>query len=470
MAPQCLITGGGLAGLAAACGLASNGIRVTLLESRPRLGGRASSFEDGQTGEVIDNCQHVAMKCCTAFQSFASLVGIEDQLRTEKTLYFVDRQQRVTRFEASRLPAPLHLAPAFARLPYLTWSDRFRLSSGLRRLARMDPQSDPEAGLNFRDWLHRHGQPQALIDRVWHTVLVSALSEDLDRIETRYARKVFVDGFLANRTAWEVQVPTTALDQLYGPPVIRFLEEHGATVRIGEGVQQLAGSNSHITRAELRSGESIEADDFVLAVPWNRVADLLPVEIAENPAIRSLSQIQAAPISSVHLWFDEPITNLPHAVFVDGISHWLFSRGTKPEGEMAGTSEGYYYQVVISASRKATEDGREQLIEEVVDELRHYFPESRDVKLLNSRIVTEHKAVFSVLPGIDELRPPQQTSVPNLQLAGDWTQTGWPATMEGGVRSGFLAAENVLRRHGIDRQLVPDDLPVGLLSKWLYRL
>ena len=440
------------------------------MESRPRLGGRASSFEDGQTGDVIDNCQHVSMKCCTAFQSFASLVGIEDQLRTEKTLYFVDRQQRVTRFEASSLPAPLHLAPAFARLPYLTWPDRLRLSRGLRHLARMDPRSDPEADLNFRDWLQKHGQTEVLINRVWHTVLVSALSEDLERIETRYARKVFVDGFLANRTAWEVQVPSAALDQLYGPPIVRFLKNHGATVRMREGVRCLTGSESTIRSAELRSGESIRADDFILAVPWNRVSELVPDAVAESSAIRRLSEIQAAPISSIHLWFEEPITNLPHAVFVDGISHWLFSRETDRDATTSTTSQGHYYQVVISASRKANEDSRDQLIAEVVTELHHYFPESRDVKLLKSRMVTEHKAVFSVVPGIDDLRPAQQTSVPNLQLAGDWTQTGWPATMEGAVRSGFLAAENILRRHGIERQLVPNDLPVALLSKWLYRL
>jgi squalene-associated FAD-dependent desaturase len=467
MSQRVVIIGGGLAGLAAAEALSAQGLTVTLLESRPRLGGRASSFEDKTTGTTIDNCQHVSLGCCTNFRTFCERTGLAGALRTERELTFIAHDGRQNRFAADPLPAPFHLLRALGRLSYLEGQDRFAVVRGLRALARSTAQT--LEGEAFDVWLARHGQTENAVNRFWHVVLVSALSESLDRISAAHARKVFVDAFLAHREAWTVQIPTVPLEELYGTQLMERFHRQGATIRLGAGVKRLIVENGLVEAVELRNGEIIGGADFVLAVPHHLVRGLLPPPLCDAPLVRGLERLETAPISSVHLWFDRPITELPHAVLVDRLSQWLFNRSLL-QSPVGNGKARYYYQVVISASRELEGTPSAETIAAVQEELCEIWPRSSEAKLLHSRLVTEHRAVFSVTPGSDQLRPPQQSPVPNLQFAGDWTRTGWPATMEGAVRSGYLAAENVLARRGQPTSLVQPDLPVARLSRWLFGL
>ena len=443
---------------------------MTLLESRPRWGGRASSFTDQTTGETIDNCQHVAMGCCTNFFEFCRQVGIAEFFRREDRLYFFGPDGECSRFHAVGLPAPLHLAPALLRLRYLTLREKISLAFGLRALART-PVKAAENQL-FSEWLAQHKQSPRLCERFWHVVLVSALSESLDRIHVAAARKVFVDGFLRNRHGWEVWVPTVPLDELYGNQLAAWMAQQGIDTRLQAGVRNLQVAGDRVTAVELRSGEKLEADEFVVTVPPDRVSDLLPESFRQQEFWRTPPTLETAPISSVHLWFDRPITKLPHATFAGWLSQWLFNRSDIHEPAAGTNSENQqnYYQVVISASRMLKGTAQEVVIGQVVDELRRIFPEAREAVLQHSRLVTEHKAVVSMLPGVEERRPLQQSPIANLQLAGDWTRTGWPGTMEGAVRSGWLAAENVLRRLDRPETLLQPDLPTAPLSKWMFGL
>ncbi len=478
-----IVIGGGLAGLATSIALAQAGVTVTLLESRPRLGGRASSFEDAATGELIDNCQHVAMGCCTNFRHFCRVTGIEASFRRERELFFVapptvttNNRPRICRFSAMPLPAPLHLAAAFLRLSYLSWREKLALACGLKALAR--ERSDAASGKNFADWLGEQRQPPNVIERFWWVVLVSALSESLDRVSVSAARKVFVDGFLANRQGWEVWLPTVPLDELYSGQLTRWLTSHGVEVRLKSGVERLVLDNHRVTAVELRNGERLAAQQFVLAVPQHRVRSFLPSKWHDQPPFDRLDQLETAPIASVHLWFDRPITELPHAVLVGRLSQWMFNRNKVPSSEFQVPSEtamtrnselgtrNYYYQVVISNAREVTQRPQAEVIADVVAELKAIWPDADSAELLHSRMIVEHTAVFSPRPGSEEFRPAQQSPIANLQLAGDWTQTGWPATMEGAVRSGFLAAENLSRSFGRETGLLQPDLPVS----WLTRL
>ena len=480
-----IVIGGGLAGLATSVALAQAGVKVTLLESRPRLGGRASSFEDTATGELIDNCQHVAMGCCTNFRHFCRVTGIEDSLRRERELFFVappttapNARPRVCRFSAMPLLAPLHLAAAFARLSYLSWREKLALARGLKTLAR--ESSATAQHTNFADWLIKQRQPANVVDRFWWVVLVSALSESLDRVSVAAARKVFVDGFLANRHGWEVWLPTVPLDELYSGQLTQWLASHGVEVRLKSGVERLVINDRQVNAVELRNGERLSAQQFVLAVPQHRVGSFLPDEWRSQPPFDRVDQLQTAPIASVHLWFDRSITRLPHAVLVGRLGQWLFNRGGVPSSEFRVPSEAqatrnselgtrnFYYQVVISNARDVAERPQADVIAEVVSELKAIWPEAAAAELRHSRMIVEHKAVFSPLPGSDELRPVQQSPISNLQLAGDWTQTGWPATMEGAVRSGFLAAENVTQLLGQRVKMLQPDLPVSWLTHWLF--
>ncbi|MBW3541477.1 MAG: hydroxysqualene dehydroxylase HpnE, partial [Planctomycetes bacterium] len=344
-ARRTIIVGGGLAGLAAALALGRRGIPVTLLESRPRLGGRASSFLDKSSGAEIDNCQHVTLGCCTNFRAFCEDAGVAAYLREERELYFIGRLGQVNRFAPGRLPAPLHLWPAFRGLSFLDRGDRRAISRGLRALARANGAAAAANGRSFHDWLTAHDQPPAAIERFWHVVLVSALSETLDRVDVGHARKVFVDAFLANRNGWRMQVPTVPLGELYGAALARGLEAAGVVVRLGTGVRQVVLEEGRAAAVELRDGTRMEAADVVLTVPHHLVRSLLPDSLANEPPLAGVDNLKTAPISSVHLWYDRPITSLPHAVLVDRTSQWLFNRTLLAAA--AGHGDGRsYYQVV----------------------------------------------------------------------------------------------------------------------------
>lgn len=461
--PKVVVVGGGLAGLATAAGLAEQGVRSIVLESRPRLGGRASSIIDPVTNDWIDNCHHVALGCCTNFRHWTRTVGVDHVFQTATGLDFLDGCGRLSRLAESSLPAPLHLAPSFALLKHLSFREQLALARGVRALA-IAP-STTLVNRPISAWLHEQRQPQNVIDRFWNVVLVSALSESLDRIHAAAAKKVICDSFLANRTGWRVDVPVRPLDELYGPPLQQWCSSKGVELRMKAGVDGIRfDEESRPTGVRLRSGELLDADVVVLAVPWMRVAPFVEPTRARMPELDFLERFEAAPIASVHLWFDRPITDRPHIAFVDGLSQWLFARDDHPSGD----SGRCYYQVVVSASRTFAGRSHDQIAADVVADLASKLPLVRNAALQASRVIIEHHAVFSPLPGSEAWRPRQRTSVGGLYLAGDWTRTGWPATMEGAVRSGYLAAEAVLADMGRPARVTQPDLPTAPLSRWVF--
>jgi len=432
-----LIIGGGLAGLAAAAALAPHGFRVTLIESRGRLGGRASSFQDSGSGELVDTCQHVSMGCCTEFARFCHEVGIADLLEPQPVLEFMTADGRVSRFSADPLPAPLHLARSFLRVHFLTAGDKLRIAWGLACLARAGAETDPP----FADWLARHRQTPRTVARFWGLVLTSALNETPDRIGLRYARKVFLDGFLRDRRGFELQVPRVPLARLYGAELQTWFEKHGVTVRLNCAARRLCLTAGAVSGIETRQGEMLAADWFVAAVPFDRLLDLLPAEAVEGQRVfADLRRLEVSPITSVHLWYASPVLGRPHVVLVDCLGQWVFNRGEAQPGE-------HYLQVVVSAARQFRGLGHDEVERRIVAEMAQLFPAARPEELIRARVVTEHAATFSAVPGVDQWRPGPVSPIANLFLAGDWTATGWPATMEGAVRSGYRAAEAIRVRH-----------------------
>ncbi len=461
VSPTVTIVGGGLAGLAAAVGLASAGCQVELFESRRSLGGRAASFRDPTSGELVDHCLHVSMGCCTNLADFCRRTGIAEFFRHDRVLHFIAPDQKQYRMAAtSWLPAPLHLVPAFLSLGYLSIGERFRIARAMWKLMR-DPLADDAKGSTAGQWLREHGQSPNAIERFWSVVLVSALGEELDRASMSAARKVLVDGFLAARDAYVVEIPETPLGTLYGERLEGWLLARGVKLRLNAPIRQVTWDGMPVVVQP--DGQELRSDFVVIAVPWSKITDIVSAEIADQwPWLDEMRSLDAAPITGIHLWFDRKIMSLPHAVLVGRLSQWIFARPTEAPAE-------HYYQVVISASRGLAGRNRDEIACEVHRELSAIWPEARAARLLRARVVTEHGAVFSVRPGLDLLRPAQETSLPGVVLAGDWTSTGWPATMEGAVRSGYLAAESVLRSVGRDEHILMPDLSRGLLARLLIK-
>jgi squalene-associated FAD-dependent desaturase len=366
-------------------------------------------------------------------------------LAPQPELYFMTPDRRVSRFYADPLPAPLHLARSFAAAHYLTIGEKARIAWGLWRLMREPADADPP----FRDWLLNHRQTQRTIERFWGLVLVSALNETVDRIGLKYARKVFRDGFLSHRRGFEVSVPAVPLGRLYGDELAAWFGKHDVDVRLNTAVSEFLVEGGRVQGARLRSGETLAADVYVTAVPFDRLLALLPQQ--SEPYFTNLRRLEASPITSVHLWWDRPIMSLPHAVLIDCLGQWVFNRGEVRPGE-------HYVQVIVSAARPLRGLGSEEIQRRVVKELRSLLPGSAGAAVLRGRVVTEQAATFSAVPGVDRWRPGPVSPIEDLFVAGDWTATGWPATMEGAVRSGYIAAEAILRRAGVIESIVQPDL------------
>jgi squalene-associated FAD-dependent desaturase len=445
--PSVLIVGGGLAGLAAATALASRGLRVALVEARGRLGGRASSFTDTATGQLLDTCQHVSMGCCTNFAHFCRTVGISHLLEPQKRLYFMTPDRRTSIFSAGPWPAPFHLSLSFLGAHYLSPTEKLRVAWGLARLQHHNPDDD----VPFQAWLESHRQTPRTIERFWGLVLTSALNETPERVGLRYARKVFVDGFLRHRRGFEVELPRVPLGRLYGEELARWLRIRQVTVQLNSAPRSVCFSGDSVDSLETRGGETLKADWYVAAVSFDRLLEMLPGDVVERHAcFANLRKLETSPITSVHLWYRAPITELPHVVLVGCLGQWLFNRGMTAAGEQ-------YVQVVVSAARRFRGLGNEEIQKQIGAELEKLFPAAVG-GLLRSRVVTEHAATFSAVPGVDRWRPGQQTPIGNLFLAGDYTATGWPATMEGAVRSGYLAAEALLEKISRPARFVQADL------------
>lgn len=468
---QVVIVGGGLAGLAAAVALADRGLQVELIEAKQSLGGRAGSYRDAETGELVDHCQHVAMGGCTNFLHLCERTGCSDLLERHQRLHFFSADGHRSDFVASRwLPAPLHLMPTLLAMKHLSWRDKLSIARGMMALMRIPPNdvpyTDEERLLNIETWLMQQRQTLASIERFWKVVLVSALADSLDHISYEAARKVFVDGFLGNQAAADVLIPQVSLAELYDQRMARWLRAHGVTVTCGEPVKQIAQAGERQLRLQTAARE-LNADAVVLAVPWQYVRELLAPELlAALPKLTHLDEFSSSPISSVHLWTDRPIMDLPHAVLIERLSQWIFAR------QNAASSNEHYYQVVISGTHALSRKPKQTVIDEVWRDLQAVFPAAREAQLLRAKLITQRDAVFRETWDQNvRLHLSHPSSVPQLLFAGDWLNDGWYATMEGAVRSGHRAAEQVLQQFGIALKghILQPDLPRGWLARLLIR-
>ena len=459
-----IVIGAGLAGLSSAVALAEAGFRVNLLEQRPFLGGRASSYSL-PNGEEIDNCQHVTLGCCTNLDDFYGRIGALGKIGRYEQLVFVDAAGRRASMAASALPPPFHLAPSFLLYPSLSWAERRGIGEAMLAILQRGGRNDDaeDCGRSMLDWLRDHKQSEAAISRFWGVVLVSALNEELGQMEARYGLDVFWKAFISARSGYILGIPRVPLGELY-EGCRAVVERRGGEVHCRATVRGLQESDGRITGVVLDGGRQDRADFYVLAVPHEAALRLLPERaVAEEAAFSQIRNLRTSPITSVHFWFDSDVMAEPFVTLLDRTTQWIFNKSRLS----GGPGQGRYLQAVISASYGLVECSRQQIIDLCLDELRQVLPDARGARLVKATVVKELAATFSPCPGSDRWRPTQRTPLPNLFLAGDWTSTGWPATMEGAVRSGYLAAEAILYDLGEPKRLLKPDLPAeGLARYW----
>jgi squalene-associated FAD-dependent desaturase len=445
---EIIIVGGGLAGLAAAAALGGAGFRVELLERRPILGGRASSWEVPGTDATIDNCQHLLFWCCTNLIDFYKRLGVADKIRWHGAIPLRTPDGRESLIAASLLPAPLHLAPSMFALHALSLSDKVSIARGLLAMIADLRKRSPEDldSQTMMSWLQARSQTPRAIDRFWRAVLTSALNEDLEIVSAWHGLRVFWKGYAANWRAYRIGLPTVSLTELYSRDL------PNVTIRPRASVTAIETKDGRVSLVRLANGEERRASAYILAAPFEVLGELRP-ELKVD--------LKHSPITGIHLWFDRPIMERPFTALLGRTIQFAFRRHASDED-----GEGYV-QCVVSASRSLVPMSKGEIVETAVRELAEFFPAAKDAKLVKSAVVKEVRATYSAAAGADRVRLANVSPWDNCWLAGDWTQSGWPATMEGAVRSGYMAAELVAAKLGRAQKFLLADLPADGLARWL---
>ncbi|MDE3198730.1 MAG: hydroxysqualene dehydroxylase HpnE, partial [Acidobacteriota bacterium] len=387
-----------------------------------------------EDAEMIDNCQHVLLRCCVNLLDLYRRLGVSDKIRFYREFRFIEPGGRTSVMKRGFLPAPAHFAESFAFLKYLGLADKVAIARAMQAIPKERTRTDLDR-ISMLDWLREKGQTPRAIERFWRQVLVSAINEELDRMAASHGFQVFWLAMIARPDSYEMGLPDVPLRELYDEKGL------GAGVRLcrRQSVSAIHREGDRITGIEA-GGERVEADYYISCLPFERLRPLLPELPVEWGAF------EHSPITGIHLWFDRPITDIPNATLLDRTIQWFFNK-----------SEGRYVQLVVSASRMLTEMPRNEAIDLAVRELAEFFPAVRAARLEKAQVIKEVRATFSAKPGLETKRPVSDTNWKNFFLAGDWTRSGWPATMEGAVRSGYLAAEAVTRVAGRpERFLLPD--------------
>jgi zeta-carotene desaturase len=439
--PDVIVVGGGVAGLSAAVALAGDGARVLVLEARPGLGGRATAFTDPETGERVDNGQHVLIGCYHETFRFLraigaeSLVALDDRLKVE----IVDRQGRRSQLTSAALPSPWHLLAGVLRWSALSWRDRasvLRLGRALMRAARRVTHDTSLVGIvdeeTLEAWLVRHGQTPRLRELLWEPLAVAALNQAASEAAAEPFVRVLALMFGGSARDSAIGIPRVPLDELYAQPAVHYLEERGCVVRTNARAQIVC--DGHRIRGVDVKGERIEAGAVICAVTWHafgRTLGVLPAALADTAA--RAAAMADSPIVTVNLWLDRPVTDVPFIGLPGRVMQWVFDK-RQAFGEHAS-----HLSLVSSGAAAVVGWSNGTLIDLATREIREGLPAARDAAVLRATVVREKRATFSLAPG-QPSRPSQQTGVEGLVLAGDWTDTGLPATIEGAALSGHRAA------------------------------
>jgi squalene-associated FAD-dependent desaturase len=445
MPEDVLIIGGGLAGLTAGVALVEAGCRVRLLEQKPYLGGRARSFQDRATGSVVDNGQHLFMGCYHSTLKFLNTIGTADTVSFDPQLRarFLDTDKRLTELRCPALPSPWHLLTGVCLSDSFTFGEKMdvlRMGRALRGAKGAANTPGAMDHLTVEQWLSSLGQRESLRRNFWDLLCIAAMNEDPQITSALLFHRVLRLALFSSRLDSRLGIPRTGLSECYTHAAARAITRRGGSVELRRDVRALLISNGKCRGVKLADGTTIEVQSILSAVPWHVLPGMLPEDTAGfEPFFSRILDLRPAPIISLNLWFDRPVTDLEFVGLRGTTIQWLFNKS-----KIMGKSENYV-SLVLSGAHEHVARSKEDLLDTALKELRSLLPGMRDARLTHSLVIKERFATFSPCVGVDALRPTAVTPVRGLYLAGDWTDTGLPATIEGAVQSGYTAAEAILQ-------------------------
>ena len=433
MPKRVVIIGGGFSGLAAGVTLIEQGVDVLLLERRNHLGGRAYSFIDSRTGSPVDNGQHLFMGCYRHTIAFLHKIGCLDRLKFQDTprVDFLDRKDGFVKFECPPLPAPLHVIAGLLRMKGLSLGDKIR-ALNVGRAIRANGSLE---SLTVDQWLDSLAQSERIRERFWNPMVIATLNESPKTASARMLKRVLEEAFGGGSSSTSIGIASVPLSDLYTGGARKFIEARGGQVRTGTEIVRLVVEKDSVVAAELKTGETTPADFFISSVPPHAFLQMLDEKTAKS--FEPLGKLESSPIVSINLWFDRPVIDREFTGLIGTRCQWVFNKDLILSAEQKTN----HIAVIISAARDFVDWTRDALVEMALSELHEMIPASRQAKLIQSAIVKEREATMAHTVESDHLRPGPRTALANLVLAGDWTDTGLPATIESAVLSGTIAAQ-----------------------------
>ena len=432
--------------MAAACELADRGHPVVLMEKRPYLGGRAFSFPEPDTGQEIDNGQHVFLGCCVAYMDFLEKLGVLENThippRLEVPVLGYGGRRGVLR--SVNLPAPLHLLPTLLRYPHLSLAEKLRvLYGGLRiHFTKRRNGQGSAAGETFAAWLKRHRQTDSAIDRFWNLIILPTLNDDISEVSADMGLMVFQEGVLKSKASAAIGYARVGLTELVSAATRTYLKARGGEVLLGTAARQISVEENRVCGVQTTNG-AVTGDWYVSALASYDLEAMLPQPLADGDFFSRARGLSYSPIIDVHIWYDRPVMDETFAGFVDSPLQWVFNK-TRMRGGEDGT--GQYICISLSGAWRYADMPKQEIREMFLDEMARVFPRARDASVERLLVVKQPQATFRSIPGVEAHRLPSATPLSNLFLAGEWVDTGWPGTMEGAVRSGRTAAQTLAHR------------------------
>ena len=446
-AKDVIIIGGGFAGLSAGVALAEKGFRVALLESKPALGGRAYSFADPASGDFVDNGQHVLMGCYTETLDFLARIGATRNLvfHNDLEIEMLDRGGARAMLKTAHLPGPLHMTGALMRYRHLSFAERMRAMTGGLKLLAMQ-RRDPLAlqHMTVAQLMDALRQGERARQAFWYPLSIATLNDEPEVSSAALLAEVLKRAFFSKRSDSAFVYSRVGLSDLYCSGAASLIERGGGVISTHAPIESIEIENGSAARVKLRDGTRLGAANIICAIPSRQVLALLPNSLRTDPFFTPIAELQSSPIICVHAWFDRDVTDSAFVGFIGTTTQWLFNK--RRIFEMRGERHPGYLSFVISGARKLVDLSNDELQDLVLNDLKAMIPASAEAKLVRALVLKEKHATMAPSPDTFRLRPTTPTPIPNLFLAGDWVQTGLPATIESAVISGRAAAAAISSR------------------------